>query len=223
MKHYALIVAGGTGTRMGADLPKQFLTLAGKPILMHTLEKFAYSHSEPELIVVLPTDSFAIWQELQARYAFDVPHTLVAGGKTRIASVRHGLQAIPDKNSLVAIHDGVRPLISSEIIEKSYEVAAEKGSAITCIALKDSIRYVSEDGTKALERQQYRLVQTPQTFFTQDIYLAYTAQTNAIENLTDDASVWEASGRQVALIEGSYQNIKITTPEDLQIAEALWR
>jgi 2-C-methyl-D-erythritol 4-phosphate cytidylyltransferase len=219
MKYYALIVAGGSGLRMGADTPKQFLVLDEKPILMHTLEKFAQCKPSPEILLVLPESSFETWKSLLVQYTFDVPHLLVAGGETRIDSVRNGLQMISNKKSLVAIHDGVRPFVTPKIIEESFAVAKQKGSAITCIPLKDSIRLVEENGTKALDRQQYRLVQTPQTFATQQILQAY--QTPNIQHLTDDASVWEASGRQVTLIHGSYENIKITTPEDMKLAQAL--
>jgi 2-C-methyl-D-erythritol 4-phosphate cytidylyltransferase len=219
MKHYALIVAGGSGLRMGADTPKQFLVLDEKPILMHTLERFAQCKPLPEILLVLPESAFETWRSLLVQYTFDVPHLLVAGGDTRIESVRNGLQMISNKKSLVAIHDGVRPFVTPKIIEESFAVAKQKGSAITCIPLKDSIRLVEENGTKALDRQQYRLVQTPQTFATQQILQAY--QTPNIEHLTDDASVWEASGRQVTLMLGSYENIKITTPEDMKIANAL--
>lgn len=219
MKHYALIVAGGSGTRMGAALPKQFLVLKDKPVLMHTLARFADCPSKPALILVLPESSFDIWLALQAEYDFALPHLLVAGGQTRIESVRNGLSAIDDKDSLVAIHDGVRPLIDTDTIENSYRTAAQKGSAITCVSLKDSIRYQVGKETHALDRAHYQLVQTPQTFPTQVIQQAY-AQAN-IGHLTDDASVLEAMGVQVHLIAGSYQNIKITTPEDLKIAAAL--
>lgn len=219
MKHYALIVAGGSGTRMGAAIPKQFLILYDKPILMHTLEVFARCPSRPSIILVLPESALPTWESLLIQYPFEVPYLLVAGGDTRIESVRNGLEAIEDTNSLVAIHDGVRPLVSPQIIEESYKVAKEKGSAITCISLKDSIRYIDANGTNSLERQNYRLVQTPQTFPTSLIKKAY--QMPNIGYLTDDASVWEASGRQVNLIEGSYSNLKITTAEDLKIAEAL--
>ncbi len=219
MKHYALIVAGGSGMRMGATVPKQFLLLHDKPILMHTLEQFAQCPSKPQIILVLPESAFPEWQALLIKYPFDVPHLLVAGGDTRIESVKNGLGAISDTKSVVAIHDGVRPLIAISTIENSYAVAKEKGSAITCVTLKDSIRYVDSQGTNALDRQYHRLVQTPQTFVTAHIKSAYKKAN--IGYLTDDASVWEAAGRQVALIEGSYTNLKITTPEDLVIAEAL--
>jgi 2-C-methyl-D-erythritol 4-phosphate cytidylyltransferase len=204
---------------MGADTPKQFLVLDDKPILMHTLEQFAQCPSRPEIILVLPENEFSTWRGLLTRYICDVPHLLVAGGNTRIESVRNGLSMIDTKKSLVAIHDGVRPFVSTKIIEESYAVAKQKGSAVACVMLKDSIRLVNGIETKALDRTQYRLVQTPQTFQTQHILKAY--QTPNIAHLTDDASVWEASGRQVTLIEGSYDNIKITTPEDLKMAEAL--
>jgi 2-C-methyl-D-erythritol 4-phosphate cytidylyltransferase len=204
---------------MGAEVPKQFLVLDDKPILMHTLEQFAQCPSHPEIILVLPENEFSTWRNLLTRYVCDVPHLLVAGGNTRIESVRNGLSMIDTKKSLVAIHDGVRPFVSTKIIEESYAVAKQKGSAVACVMLKDSIRFVNGIETKALDRTQYRLVQTPQTFQTQHILKAY--QTPDIAHLTDDASVWEASGRQVTLIEGSYDNIKITTPEDLKIAEAL--
>jgi len=219
MKHYALIVAGGSGTRMGAALPKQFLLLRQKPVLMHTLAQFAQCPSKPEIILVLPESSLPIWETLIKEYRFSIPHLLVAGGLTRIDSVRNGLATITELDSLVAIHDGVRPLITTDIIENSYAVAKEKGSAVACVALKDSIRYIDAHGTKTVDRQHYQLVQTPQTFLASLIKNAY--QMPDIHHLTDDASVLEAAGKAITIIEGSYQNLKITTPEDMQIAEAL--
>lgn len=217
-KEYALIVAGGKGTRMKTVRPKQFLELNGLPILMHTLNAF-YRYSERiQIILVLPEDDFETWKNLCAKYSYNKPVMLVKGGDTRFQSVKNGLAKI-DGDGLVAIHDGVRPLVSEDIIGASYRLAAVHGSAVAAVRLKESIRVTDQDNTRAVDRSQYRLIQTPQTFDVALIRKAY--QIRDEPSLTDDASVAERSGHVISLFEGSYQNIKVTTPEDLIFADAL--
>lgn len=218
MRKYALIVAGGSGSRMKREIPKQFIRIGAYPILMHTVSRFYDSVPGIQVVLVLPKNSFLDWEALKKTYAFSIPHHLVEGGRSRPESVRNGLAVIPDKESLVAIHDGVRPFISSEIIARSYEEASKMGSAIAAVALKDSIREIQSKHSVARDRAQYRLIQTPQTFRTHLIKQAY--QREGLENFTDDASIAEAAGHAINLIEGDYKNIKITTPEDLLVAEA---
>ncbi len=215
MKQYALIVAGGTGTRMGTAYPKQFLLLSGKPVLMHTIEQF---HSFGcELVIVLPEAQFAVWNELCAQHTFTIPHQMVAGGDSRFHSVQKGLEYIPE-GVLVAIHDGVRPCISKEVVHRSFQMAAMRGNAIAVVHPKDSLRIVNDsDDNHSVNRDYYRQIQTPQTFQSNLIKDAYAQARHS--NFTDDAGVLEASGHAIHLFEGDYRNIKITTPEDLQIAE----
>jgi len=214
-------VAGGSGSRMQTELPKQFLRLGNLPILMHTIRRFA-EPSEGSLfgtptIVVLPERDFPTWERLCREHRFDVPVQVVAGGDTRFQSVRNGLQALSG-DGLVAIHDGVRPFVSSQIIEQSFAVAAQRGSAVAAVALKDSVRMVDETGNRAIDRSRFRLIQTPQTFQLPLIQQAF--QTAELPTFTDDASVAEHAGYPIHLIEGSYDNLKITTPEDLIWAAA---
>ncbi|MEI7977646.1 MAG: 2-C-methyl-D-erythritol 4-phosphate cytidylyltransferase [Bacteroidota bacterium] len=216
MQKIALIVAGGSGTRMETNVPKQFLLLAGKPILMHTLEAF-YFAGVNQIILVLPQSQIEFWNQLCQTHGFTIQHQLVAGGASRFESVNNGLQQCND-NDLVAIHDGVRPFISKEIILNSFETALEKGNAVATVRLKDSIRKVELLGNKNVNRDNYYLIQTPQTFKVELIKEAYAAQDHI--NFTDDASVLEANGHAINLIAGDYKNIKITTPEDMLIAEA---
>lgn len=219
MKKTALIVAGGNGSRMESDLPKQFILLAGKPILMHTIEAF-YNCNVSNIIVVLPQNQIAFWKELCIQYFFVIPHEIVAGGASRFESVHNGLMHCNDAE-IVAIHDGVRPFINAEIINKSFEIAAQKGNAVAAVRLKDSIRKVDLLGNKNVNRDGYFLIQTPQTFKCNLIKEAYQAQDHI--NFTDDASVLEANGHAINLIPGDYKNIKITTPEDLLVAEAFYK
>lgn len=217
-KEYALIVAGGKGTRIKTKLPKQFLELKGKPILLHTIEAF-YRYSEKiEIVLVLPEDDFEIWDAICKKFSFNKPIILQKGGETRFQSVKNGLRKI-EGSGLVAIHDGVRPLVSEDIIGASFHLAAVHQSAVAAVRLKDSIRMTDQDNTKAVDRSRFRLIQTPQTFDIALIKQAYEMKEDA--SLTDDASVAERSGHVISLFEGSYENIKITTPEDLIIAEAL--
>lgn len=217
-KEYALIVAGGKGTRIKSALPKQFLELNGKPILIHTLEAF-YRYSEKIIIVlVLPEDDFPIWNELVKKHSFNKSIILQKGGETRFQSVKNGLDKI-EAPGLVAIHDGVRPLVSEDIIGASFRLAAVHQSAVAAVRLKESLRMTDQDNTKAVDRSRFRLIQTPQTFDIELIKQAYQLKEDA--SMTDDASVAEKCGHVISLFEGSYENIKITTQEDLIVAEAL--
>jgi len=215
---YALVVAGGKGTRISSKTPKQFLELNGLPVLMHTLLAF-YRYSEDiTVILVLPEDDLQTWQSLCLRYKFTKPVILQKGGESRFQSVRNGLEKI-ENEGLVAIHDGVRPLVSENIIATSFRLASVHQSAIAAMPLKESIRMMDHDKTRAVDRSKYRLIQTPQTFSVSLIKKAYEMLEDL--SLTDDASVAENSGHVISLFEGSYENIKITTTEDLIIADAL--
>ncbi|WP_439474983.1 2-C-methyl-D-erythritol 4-phosphate cytidylyltransferase [Algoriphagus formosus] len=220
MQKAAVLVAGGRGTRMGAPISKQYLPIAGLPILMHTLSVFHQVDSAIELILVIPKDDFAYWEELCEKFQFQIPHQLVAGGNSRFQSVKNGISAISFEEGLVAIHDGVRPFVNESVIQESFEKAAEKGSAVAVIALKDSIRKLTDDGKNFYqERQYFRLVQTPQTFDLKRIRKAF--QVTELPQFTDDATVYEHQGWEVTLISGNPENIKITTPEDMDYAEYL--
>lgn len=218
LPRFAIIVAGGSGSRMKASVSKQFLLLQGKPILQRTIERFLAVRPTPHIILVLPERDLAIWQDLCLQHQFlpEATNTIqsVLGGATRFQSVRNGLAAIQASEGLVAVHDGVRPFVSPDIIEQSYRTAEQTGSAVTCVAVKDSVRVVDAAGrSQAVDRSQYRLVQTPQTFRLDIFRQAF--QTDEQPFFTDCASVVEYAGHAVTLIEGSYENIKITTPEDL--------
>ena len=210
---YALIVAGGSGTRMQNTLPKQFLLLGGRPMLMLTLEKF----SATNIILVLPEAHIPYWNSLCSQYGFLVPHKVVCGGDTRSESVMNGLQLVPD-DALVAIHDGVRPLLSTRMIEDGFRTAEVEGNAIPVVPLTDSIRIIEPNGSKAVDRELYRLVQTPQIFRAEEIKTAYRLCGQTA--YTDDASVLEAAGKLLHLYQGEPSNIKITRPADLIYAEA---
>ncbi|GGG44671.1 2-C-methyl-D-erythritol 4-phosphate cytidylyltransferase [Hymenobacter glacieicola] len=205
---------------MGADRPKQFLPLAGEPVLLHTLRRFA----DPTLkvqqcILVLPQDQLEAWQQLCAEYAIALPHTVVVGGATRWASVRNGLAALAAHSTgVVAVHDGVRPLTSANVIEATYQAAYNHGAAVAAVVPKDSVRNLSQQGSYALNRARLRLVQTPQCFEIGLLRRAY--QLPELSTFTDDASVVEDL-HPIHLVEGDYRNLKITTPEDLLVAEAI--
>ena len=217
MKQYAVIVAGGSGSRMKSEIPKQYLPINGLPVLMHTIKAFYNYNNALSIIVVLPPNDLKLWEELCDAYQFKLPIQVTSGGTTRFQSVRNGLDKVgPD--GVVAIHDGVRPIVNKEIIAASFEIAALHGSAIAAVRLKESIRVTDKDQTKTADRSKYRIIQTPQTFQVRIIKEAYQIQEDP--QFTDDASVLEKSGHKISLFEGSYKNIKITTPEDLIIAEA---
>ena len=214
---YVIIVAGGKGLRMGSDVPKQFLPIGGKPVLMRTLERFREYSPDLQIILVLPKAQQEYWKELCQKHNFTVVYQLADGGETRFHSVQHGLALIPDDaEGVVGVHDGVRPFPSIDVIRDCYETAHKKNAVIPVIPVVETLRHVTE-GTKP--RGDYRLVQTPQTF---DIQLLKAANRQPYnDGFTDDASVVEAFGFDVTLVEGNRENIKITTNYDLKIAEVL--
>lgn len=217
MKYFAIIVAGGSGTRMNAELPKQFLLLHGKPILMHTITAFAACTLKPEIILVLNIHQHQYWERLCKEYNFDIPHQLVSGGQERFHSVNNGLKAIKG-NGIVAVHDAVRPLISPELIRRCFEAAAEKGNAVVGVQPTDSIRRIDVNGrSEAINRNMVALIQTPQAFESKLLRKAY--QQPFRNDFTDDASVVERMGTEIHLIEGERSNIKITFKEDMEIAK----
>ena len=215
MQKVALIVAGGKGERMNADIPKQFLLLNGTPILNHTLKQF--SHFE-EIVLVLPPSQFDYWQELCSVYNFTQKHILVAGGITRFHSVKNGLDRIAD-NSLIAIHDGVRPIISTKLIDSLINETKSGIGVIPIVPVKDSIRKVDGENFVHIDRSNLYKVQTPQCFLSADIKKAYNQ--NFSVTFTDDASVFEANGGKINPLLGEEKNLKITTEEDLKIASIL--
>ena len=216
MKYYAVIVAGGSGNRMQQTVPKQFLLLDGIPVLMHTLQAFYQSHLNPEILLVLNESQHANWEELCFKYDFNIPHRVVSGGEQRFHSVKNALLSIQGEG-IVAVHDAVRPLVSPELIDKSFAVAAEKGNCVAGIMPTDSIRKIN-DGQKsvAFNRNEFILVQTPQTFNLAILRKAYEQLYK--NDFTDDASVVERAGFEINIIPGERENIKITYPEDLEIA-----
>lgn len=217
--YYAIIVAGGNGTRMQQSIPKQFIPLNGLPILMHTINLFAsITTLSPKIILVLPQHHLTTWNKLCQQYHFTTLHQLCTGGQTRFHSVSNGLNMIYE-SGLVAIHDGVRPLVSKQVIINSYATAQTHDSAIPCIPLNDSIRKIENNQTTAKQRSNYLLVQTPQTFNITTLKEAYNQPFS--KQFTDDASVWEAAGHTVTIIEGNHENIKITRPLDLTLAGIL--
>ena len=215
MKKVALIVAGGKGERMNADIPKQFLLLNNLPILMHTIKKF--SHFE-EIIVVLPRSQFDYWNGLCKNNNFTQIHILVDSGKTRFHSVKNGLDKI-DNTSIIAIHDGVRPLISTALINSLVGKIKSGIGVIPVVPVKDSIRKLEGENSTHIDRSNLYKVQTPQCFLSTDIKEAYTQDFSG--NFTDDASVFEANGGKINTLLGEEKNLKITTKEDLNIAEIL--
>jgi len=217
-REHAIIVAGGKGTRIRHTLPKQFIEVAGKPVLFHTLEAFHRYSASLHIVLVLPADDLKIWDDLVTRYHFPIPVTLQTGGETRFQSVKRGLEKIAGQG-LVAIHDGVRPLVSEDIIGASFRLAAVHGTAVAAVRLKESIRETDQDTTRAVDRSKFRMIQTPQTFDVDLIKKAYEHREEP--GMTDDASVAEQAGHSISLFEGSYENIKITTAEDLIVAETL--
>jgi len=217
---YIIIVAGGKGLRMGSDIPKQFLPIGGKPVLMRTLERFREYSEDLQIILVLPEAQQAYWKELCKEYDFKVEYLLTDGGETRFHSVQHGLALIPDDaEGVVGVHDGVRPFPSIDVIRRCYETARTAKAVIPVIPVVETVRHLENEGSTTVPRGDYRLVQTPQTF---DIQLLMAANRQPYnDNFTDDASVVESYGHAITLVEGNRENIKITTPYDLKIAEIL--
>ena len=219
MKKIAIIVAGGSGQRMNSTIPKQFLLLQGKPVLYHTLAAFQKADPKTELIVVLPAEQFDYWKSI-IRELPEIPHRLVEGGESRFQSSKNAIETLQGEG-IVAIHDGVRPIIDPELISASFQVAASKGNAVLAVASKDSVRFYSKEnaGFEHLNRESIRLIQTPQIFTLKDLKIAFKQDYSP--DFTDDARVVESIGVKINLVEGSYRNIKITTPEDLDLAEVL--
>ena len=217
---YVIIVAGGKGLRMGSDIPKQFLPIAGKPVLMRTLERFRAYSSALQIILVLPEAQQDYWQELCKQYDFKVDYQLANGGQTRFHSVQNGLALVPDDaEGVVGVHDGVRPFPSIDVIRNCYDTARMAKAVIPVIPVVETVRQLKSDGSITVPRDHYRLVQTPQTF---DIQLLKAANRQPYnDGFTDDASVVESYGHAITLVEGNRENIKITTPYDIVVAEAL--
>ena len=219
LKKTAIIVAGGKGERMNTEVPKQFLELAGKPVLMHTIKQFYNYSTEIALVLVLPSTQIEFWNKLCQKYNFHISHQIVEGGSTRFFSVRNALSSIQNTD-LIAVHDGVRPLVDEKTIERCFNEAERSGTAIPVIDSVDSIRKVTESGSISVDRKEYRLVQTPQVFRADILIKSYEQPYN--ESFTDDASVAEAAGFTIKLVEGNRENIKLTSIFDLKLAEALF-
>ncbi len=217
-KKAVVIVAGGSGKRMKSEVPKQFIDLADRPILMHTINKFYQFDQQIHVVLTLPFEHIETWNRLCTEHRFTIAHDIIPGGNERFFSVQNGLSKVSD-DCLVAIHDGVRPLVSEEVINKTYFSAQKHGGAIPVIHPGESIRQRSIKGSKAVNRDQFVLVQTPQTFKSNLIKEAY--QLPYKKNFTDDATVFEAAGHTIHLVEGNQENIKITRPSDLVFAEAI--
>lgn len=219
MTRYALIVAGGKGLRMGTELPKQFLPVGGRPVLMRTLDAFYACSPEIQIILVLPHSQQEFWLELCRKHCFNIPHRIADGGETRFHSVKNGL-ALVETPALVGVHDGVRPFVSSEVIRRCYAEAQIRRAVVPCIGVVETVRHLqAAGGSVTVPRDEYRLVQTPQVFDAALLKKAYEQPYSP--QFTDDASVVEAMGVPVALTEGNRENIKITTPFDLKVASAL--
>ena len=233
--NYAIIVAGGKGLRMGGDLPKQFLPIGGRPVLMHTLEAFEHALPGIGLILVLPASQQDFWRDLCRQHDFTLPHSIATGGATRFHSVLNGLRSLtPVREALVAVHDGVRPFVSAEVIRNTFAAAREHGAALPVIPVVETLRELTttvsaSDGSVTVpegytssitrDRSRFRLVQTPQVFRLDLLLRAYEQPYR--ETFTDDASVVEAIGHPIHLVDGNRENIKITTPFDLTIAEQI--
>lgn len=218
MKKHIIIVAGGKGLRMGGDIPKQFLPVCGKPVLMRTLEAFHVYDASIHLILVLPVSQQAYWKQLCEEYQFNLAHEIADGGETRFHSVKNGL-ALVKEDGLVGVHDGVRPFVSQEVIARCYDEALSLKAVIPVVGVVETVRHLTDEGSETVPRDQYKLVQTPQVF---DVALLRRAYEQTYTDMfTDDASVVEALGEKVYLVEGNRENIKLTTPFDLKLAELL--
>lgn len=216
-----IIVAGGTGTRMQLKTAKQFLPIAGRPVILHTLDAFREYDPELQIIIVLYRDLFSDFQGLLKEYNYQLNCTLTEGGEERFHSVKNGLNKLNTNVEVVAVHDAVRPLVSLETISRTFAEASSTGAAIPAVPVVDTIRELNENESITLSRNKLRAVQTPQCFKAEIIRSSYDVDYNSI--FTDDASVVEAAGHHISIVEGNRTNIKITTREDLLIAEALLR
>ena len=219
MKKYVIVVAGGKGLRMGGEIPKQFIPVKGKPVLMRTLETFHAYDPNIELIVVLPVEQRSYWEHLCAEYGFVLPHRIASGGETRFHSVKNGL-ALVEEDGVVGVHDGVRPFVSAEVIANCYAQAATLQAVVPVTDVVETVRHLlPEGGSETVSRNDYKLVQTPQVFTVELLKRAYAQDYKPF--FTDDASVVEVLGQPVHLVSGNRENIKLTTPFDLKVAESL--
>ena len=221
MDRYAILVAGGKGLRMGSDIPKQFLPLRGRPVLMHTIDVFRRTYPDIHIILVLPREQQDYWRQLCGQHDYDVELCVADGGETRFHSVHNGLSLIPDDaRGVVGVHDGVRPFVSPETIRRCFEAAEEFGAVVPVVSVVETVRQVLADGSSmTVDRNAYRLVQTPQTFDIQLLKKAYGQPFDPF--FTDDASVVETMGHPIKLVEGNNENIKLTNPADLKLAEGM--
>ncbi|GAP43898.1 2-C-methyl-D-erythritol 4-phosphate cytidylyltransferase [Lentimicrobium saccharophilum] len=219
MERFVIIVAGGTGQRMGAGIPKQFLPLCGRPLLMHTMEAFHRFDAKTRVVLVLPAGQAVLWNELCTLHGFTLPHKLAEGGETRGISVRNGLDTISATGGVVAVHDGARPLVSQETIATGFALAESGKNAVPALPLTDSLRIIDGNGTRALDRTLVRRVQTPQCFPLYVLRMAYDHPD--FMHFTDDAQLVEKAGFAITLYEGNAENIKITAPFDLKLAGLL--
>ena len=218
MNQYVIIVAGGKGLRMGSDLPKQFLPIGNKPVLMRTMEVFRKFDANLQIILVLPLAQQEFWEQLCEKYHFTVEHTIADGGETRFHSVKNGLAKVQGPG-LVGVHDGVRPFVSVEVIRNCYDLAKQYKAVIPVIDVVETLRHLTNTGSETVSRNDYKLVQTPQVFDIELLRQAYAQEYTPF--FTDDASVVEAMGVSVYFAPGNRENIKITTPFDLKIGSAL--
>ena len=220
MEKYVIIVAGGKGLRMGGDIPKQFVPINGMPVLMRTIEAFYAYDQRINIILVLPSAHQAYWKELCEEYHFSIPYQLANGGETRFHSVKNGLALIPSTGGVVGVHDGVRPFVAQSVIKECYEQAAQLQAVVPVTEVVETVRFIREDGgSETVPRDRYKLVQTPQVFTIDLLKKAYAQE--YIPLFTDDASVVEHCGATVHWVKGNRENIKLTTPFDLKVAEAL--
>ena len=216
MKTFAIIVAGGKGLRMGGDVPKQFLPIGGKPVLMHTIEAFREALDDVQIVLVLPAEQHDYWLKLCKDHNFRSPELIATGGETRFHSVKNGLALLPeDDEAVVGVHDGVRPFVSRDTIQRCFGTAAEGKAVVPVVPVVETLRQILPDGSSITRpRNEYRLVQTPQTFPLALLKQAYEQPYS--ESFTDDASVVEAMGKEITMVEGNRENIKLTTPADLK-------
>ena len=220
MENFAIIVAGGTGSRMGHETPKQFLLLDGKPLLMHSMEAFYRFDAKMQIIVVLQHGFWGNWQQLCEQYEFRIPHQLAPGGETRFHSVQNGLKLITG-SGLVAVHDAARPILSNDLIKRVFTEAAITGNAIPCVPVNETVRMIEGEKIRMIDRSSIRITQTPEVFESGLLKKAYKQTFQP--GFTDDGSLLESMGMQVHLVEGDPGNIKITLPGDIEIAEVLMK
>lgn len=212
-----IITAGGIGKRMGGDIPKQFIDVAGKPVLLHTIALFREFNASAQILVTLPESWLTYWNELIEKHDFQVEHEVVLGGVERFHSIQNALQKV--EGEFVLVHDGVRPLVSQKTLEKCAEALQSNNAVIPVVPVKESLRKISDDGSQAVNRADFRIVQTPQCFAKKLLFRAYTQDFHS--GITDDSSLVEQLGEAIFCVEGNYENIKITTPEDLILAKSL--